>query len=104
VERVPDGLAGYVVTLDVAPEFRRQGLARELMQRGEAEARRAGCGEMLLHVFVGNANAIRFYEKAGYSQGKNVVAFYGRDAQGESVDAWLYRKRMATECGGFPGA
>lgn len=99
VERVAGGCVGYVVTLDVAEEFRRKGLARELMRRGEAEAVQAGCSEMLLHVFVGNMDAIRFYEKVGYARLRRAVAFYGHDPRGKTVDGWLYRKRLVRESG-----
>src|SRR6185312_10182246 len=66
VERVEGGRVGYVVTLDVAEQWRRKGLAGELMRRVEAEAHEAGCWAMVLHVFVGNDGAIRFYERCGY--------------------------------------
>jgi len=72
VETVERESVGYVVTLDVGPEYRRSGLATRLMERGEAEAREAGCVSMALHVFTGNEAAIRFYERMGY-------AFWARD-------------------------
>src|ERR1017187_5548575 len=53
----------YVVTLDVAPAWRRHGLARRLMAEVEAKARAAGAKSMALHVFTGNAGAMRFYEE-----------------------------------------
>src|ERR1700761_6879335 len=53
---------GYVVTLDVAASWRRQGLARKLMQEMEARVRAAGGLGMVLHVHKGNHGAMRFYE------------------------------------------
>ena len=50
----PDAV-GYIVTLDVAAEYRRRGLAGELMDRAEAQAQEAGCAAVALHVFTGNA-------------------------------------------------
>ena len=87
VETVEREEVGYVVTLDVALAWRRQGLAGMLMERGEAEAREAGCSSMALHVFTGNEVAIRFYERMGY-------AFWARDEDfyGVGVDALVYRK------------
>ena len=81
------GCVGYVVTLDVAPEFRRSGLATRLMERAEGEALAAGCGEMRLHVFTGNEAAIRFYERTGYEFVARDEGFYG-----VRVDALVYRK------------
>ena len=87
VETVEREEVGYVVTLDVALAWRRQGLAGMLMERGEAEAREAGCSSMALHVFTGNEAAIRFYERMGY-------AFWARDEDfyGVGVDGLVYRK------------
>jgi ribosomal-protein-alanine N-acetyltransferase len=88
---------GYVVTLDVEPSFRRAGLAAELMRIGEEQARLQGCSEMLLHVFTGNAGAVAFYDRIGYERLGRTEYFYGRDEQGHSVDAWLYRRVLLPE-------
>jgi len=87
VERVDGGRVGYVMTLDVDAVWRGKGLAAELMRRAEAEAFEAGCVAMVLHVFVGNDVAIRFYERAGYQQWTKAAGFYGK-----AGDAWVYRK------------
>lgn len=84
-----EGRVGYIVTLDVAEDFRRQGLAQRLMQAMEQHARDDGCAVVGLHVFVGNESAILFYESAGYGRAGDVAGFYG-----EGLDAWTYRKKM----------
>src|SRR5579871_1173327 len=48
-----EGRAAYIATLDVAPAFRRRGLARTLMQETESRALAAGAQEIALHVFTG---------------------------------------------------
>jgi len=98
VERVEEGRVGYVVTLDVAERWRRKGLATELMRRGEAEAREAGCWAMVLHVFVGNDAAIRFYDRCGYERREKAEGFYG-----EGRDAWVYRKALSEKTAGGGG-
>jgi ribosomal-protein-alanine N-acetyltransferase len=80
---------GYVVTLDVAPAWRRHGLARRLMAEMEARAAAAGAGTMELHVFAGNAGAMRFYEGIAYGRVGMVEGFYGR-----GLDALVYAKRL----------
>jgi ribosomal-protein-alanine N-acetyltransferase len=87
VESVEGGLVGYVMTLDVEEAWRGKGVAKELMRRGEAEASEAGCMAMVLHVFVGNDVAIRFYEHIGYQRWTKAIGFYGGVG-----DAWIYRK------------
>jgi ribosomal-protein-alanine N-acetyltransferase len=75
------------MTLDVDEAWRGKGVAKELMRRGEAEACEAGCMAMVLHVFVGNDVAIRFYERVGYQRWTKASGFYGGVG-----DAWIYRK------------
>ena len=85
------GLRGYVVTLDVAEGYRREGVASKLMLEAESRARAAGGWRMELHVFTGNEGAIRFYERMGYSRFAVQRRFY-RTA---GFDAFLYRKELA---------
>ncbi|MGA1982516.1 MAG: N-acetyltransferase [Acidobacteriaceae bacterium] len=83
-----EGQVGYVVTLDVAAAWRRRGLARRMMEDMETKVSAAGGEGMALHVFAGNAGAMRFYEGIGYGRAGRVEGFYGR-----GLDALLYRKR-----------
>lgn len=87
IEGATGGPIGYVVTLDVAPPYRRFGLGAQLLNSFEQQARREGCRELLLHVAVGNAEAIRFYESQGWTRVHTVEAFYG-----SGLDALVYRK------------
>ena len=89
VEPSASGSTGYIVTLDVDPEWRRQGLARQLMLDSEATVRAEGCRAMLLHVHTGNETAIRFYEISGYTRSHTAEAFYG-----PGLDAFVYRKQL----------
>jgi ribosomal-protein-alanine N-acetyltransferase len=79
---------GYVVTLDVAAVWRRQGLARRLMEEMETRVRAVSGVGMVLHVYKGNVGAMRFYESIGYGRVGMVEGFYGR-----GLDALVYRKR-----------
>jgi len=84
-----EGLLGYVVTLDIAPPYRRCGLAHRLMRSLEAMAARAGAGEMFLHVAAENHGAIRLYERLGYHPVRREKGFYG-----EGGDAMAYRRAL----------
>jgi ribosomal-protein-alanine N-acetyltransferase len=93
VERSRDGeRVGYIVTLDVAPEQRRRGLAGLIMREIETQAHDAGCVVMALHVAVANDSAIRFYERSGYVPSHVVRGFYG-----PGLDALVYRKPLCAE-------
>ena len=80
---------GYVVTLDVAPASRRRGLARRLMADAESRLHSAGATDIELHVFTGNAAAIRFYESIGYARVGVAENFYA-----QCLHALLYRKPL----------
>lgn len=80
---------GYVITLDVAPELRRCGLAGRLMNEMERRAAEARAIHMELHVFAENDAAIQFYERRGYTCLGTQRGFYGR-----GLDALVYRKRL----------
>lgn len=90
-ERAGKGLRAYVVTLDVAPEYRRHGLARQMMEGIEEQAIEAGCDSMELHVSVNNEGAIAFYEREGYERSHMVKSFYGLGRHG-----YVYRKSLAS--------
>jgi ribosomal-protein-alanine N-acetyltransferase len=81
--------AGYVVTLDVAPQQRRVGLATRLMGELAAQARSAGCSEVWLHVFAGNEAAISFYERLGFVFQATVQGFYGAGLDALEYRMWL---------------
>jgi len=91
VEKVASGRRGYVVTLDVAQEHRRKGLAKQLMRESEASAIAAGARWMQLHVFTGNEGAIRLYERLGYERIRLRHGFYGATG----LDAFVYGKELA---------
>ncbi|RQM30755.1 hypothetical protein B5M09_012383 [Aphanomyces astaci] len=84
----PNGtMMGYAVT--VAPEFRRLGLAKNLMDYLE----NSSWGFMLrydgyfvdLFVRVSNTPAIGMYEKIGYSVYRRVIGYYSGDDDGEDA-------------------
>ena len=91
VERAGKGLRAYVVTLDVAPDHRRQGLARQMLERIEQQAKEAGCDSIELHVSVENEGAIAFYQREGYDRSHVVKSFYGLGRH-----AYVYQKALTS--------
>ncbi len=73
---------GYCVTLDVAPGQRRVGLGGMLLGELERWAREEGAREMVLHVWVGNEGARRFYAERGYRVVRELKGFYRRGLDG----------------------
>lgn len=92
LEHVASELRAYIVTLDVAPECRKMGLARQLMREAETRAMAAGVRWIQLHVFAGNKAAIRFYKRLGYERIRVVRGYYGA----AGLDAIVYGKDLPT--------
>lgn len=71
-----DGHRGWVNYLATDPAYRRQGIARTLMQTGESRLLDLGCPKLSLQVRAGNADAVAFYAALGY--GRDDVESYGK--------------------------
>jgi ribosomal protein S18 acetylase RimI-like enzyme len=84
-----NGEWGKVVTLDVLPEHRREGLGRRLMDALEEEFASKGARACLLEVAVENREALFLYAKLGYAEIALLEDYYG---PGE--DALLMMKRL----------
>lgn len=80
----------YVVTLDVAPNARRSGIATLMLTHAEEQARAAGARRVALHVAVDNTAAIQFYERQKYVKAGIAPGFY-REAK---IDALIYTKQL----------
>ena len=91
LERTGEERVGYVVTLDIAVDQRRKGIAGALMLEVEREAIQAGCSMMALHVFVGNGAAMAFYESVGFARSHRSRGFYG-----VGLDAIVYHRALTS--------
>ena len=63
-----EGHRGWINYLAVAPDLRKNGFGRRLMEEAEARLSAVGCPKVNLLVRGSNANVIEFYEKIGYSK------------------------------------
>ena len=63
-----EGHRGWVNYLAVDPAQQRQGLGRRMMAAVEEKLAAAGCPKINLQVRTSNLDAIRFYERIGFSQ------------------------------------
>ena len=73
---------GHVVTLDVHPERRRQGIGKALIEKLLERFSRTGSRAARLEVSTENSTAIRFYESLGFFRRRRIPDYYGpgRDA------------------------
>jgi ribosomal-protein-alanine N-acetyltransferase len=76
------GRVARVVTLDVHPGMRRQGLGRALLEDLLSRFSASGAREARLEVSTENETALAFYEKLGFLRRRLIRDYYGpgRDA------------------------
>jgi [ribosomal protein S18]-alanine N-acetyltransferase len=77
IELTRFGVEGHVMTIDVAPDFRRQGVAMKLMLEVESRFKRGGASESRLEVREGNVAACELYRKLGYMEVAFLRGYYG---------------------------
>jgi ribosomal-protein-alanine N-acetyltransferase len=58
---------GHILTIDVAPTYRRKGIAQKLLQEIENMLRERGVNECRLEVRENNKAALNLYRKLGYT-------------------------------------
>lgn len=62
-----DGIRGWIYAMAVAPDCRRQGVGRWMLEAGENALLAKGCAKVNLQVRATNAEVIQFYERCGYA-------------------------------------
>lgn len=62
-----DGHRGWLYSVAVAPDRRRQGLGRQIVAEAEARLKAQGCRKVNLQVRASNATVVGFYESLGYA-------------------------------------
>lgn len=81
---------GRIVTLDILPEARRQGLASQLMRECEDRLRAAGCNRVYLETAVNNQPAVQLYSQLGY----NILRILPEYYSAQNLDAYQMGKQL----------
>ena len=74
-----EGHRGWVNYLAVDPQYRRQGLGRQMMEAVEKKLLEKGCPKINIQIRGDNSEALAFYDKIGYktedrvSMGKRLI-------------------------------
>ena len=82
---------GRIYSLAIDPDFRRQGLANQLIAEAEKTAAESGSFFMRLEVRIDNESAITLYRSLGYSE-----IGYKADYYEDGADALRMEKRLQT--------
>lgn len=80
---------GHIITLDVAPEWRRQAIGSRLMDAAEGWMRDHGAERVSLETAEDNLRAQAFYLQRGYVKLRRIEHYYGTGAA-----AWLMAKAL----------
>jgi ribosomal-protein-alanine N-acetyltransferase len=80
-----------ILTLAVAPEGRRQGQARALMQAAIVQALARQAQTLFLEVAADNAAALALYEGLGFEMAGRRKGYYDRGAASPRIDALVMR-------------
>ncbi|KAJ1360168.1 hypothetical protein KIN20_019082 [Parelaphostrongylus tenuis] len=84
----------YITTLIVSPDFRKIGVATQLLQRASTVLLQEGSQLIYLHVLHSNLPAIRLYEKLGYKKVVEIPNYYKIDDKDET--GIIYCRRLGT--------
>ena len=68
-----DGRRGYIYHTAVASQYRKQGIARQLVETAMQELKRCGINKVVLVVFNKNENGNAFWEKLGFTIREDLV-------------------------------
>jgi aminoglycoside 6'-N-acetyltransferase I len=75
VDGTQDGDKGYLEAVYVEPEYRRRGIARELVNRCQYWAKGKGCKEFASDCELSNEDSYRFHIKIGFSEANRLICF-----------------------------
>lgn len=80
---------GHIITIDVLPGERREGVGSQLLAAAEARLRAGQCRAVVLETAVDNQSALAFYKRHNYFLVKTVPGYYSN-----GVDALVLRKDL----------
>jgi ribosomal-protein-alanine N-acetyltransferase len=89
---VSDNGAAHLTTIGVAPEHRRRGLARRLLQHTEAALLQRSVNTIVLEVRVSNLHAQQLYRSCGYYVVQRINRYYS-----DGEDCFLMIKPLVVE-------
>jgi ribosomal-protein-alanine N-acetyltransferase len=84
-----NGSVGHITTIGIAPEHRKRGLARELLNHIENALRKREFEAVVLEVRVSNFAAQNLYSKYGYVIIQKIIGYYSNNE-----DAYLMSKTL----------
>lgn len=75
VEGTSGGTVGYLEGIYVLPEYRRHGIAKELVNISETWAMEKGCKEFASDCIIDNTDSYNFHLKVGFTEANRIICF-----------------------------
>ncbi len=88
-KHVKADIVGHIITIDVLPDARRQGMGRLLLRAAEENFRAKDTDSIRLEVAVDNQRAQMFYQTMGYTQIGMIPGYYAG-----KLDALVMQKQL----------
>ena len=78
VEGTTTSPVGYLEGIYVDEDLRKQGIARDLLKKGESWARKKGCAEFASDCVIDNAVSQLFHNSVGFTEAARVICYTKR--------------------------
>lgn len=75
VEGTHSSPVGYLEGIYVADDYRKQGVAKELLAACESWAKEQGCTEFASDCELSNAHSLQFHLNAGFEEANRIICF-----------------------------
>ncbi|MGD0644078.1 MAG: ribosomal protein S18-alanine N-acetyltransferase [Candidatus Bathyarchaeia archaeon] len=72
-------LYSHIITINVAPDYRRKGIASKMLEEIESIFKQKGITECHLEVREDNGAALKLYQKTGYQKIGRLEKYYGKN-------------------------
>ena len=81
IRRLKFARKGHIISVAVLPDYRRAGIASELVKKALAALREMNSDECYLEVRATNENALKLYGELGFTLAKRVPHYYADGAE-----------------------
>lgn len=75
VEGSDSSPVGYVEGIYVEPQYRRQGISKELLKKGEQWVKEKGCTQIGSDIEYDNTTSYHFHEGIGFKEANRLICF-----------------------------